>query len=159
MQALDRRRQWSDEGMDPDKWFAQYDEKLRDAAQKAEKAEKTLKTVGGSATSQDGEVTVRVTASGALSDLVLRPGVRDIEPEHLARVILEATRQAQRDVGAQVVDVMTKFVGEGEALEAVKEHLPEGYTGDGKEDVFNIEKHRDKRPDDDYFENPPEVIK
>ncbi len=38
--------------MDPDKWFAQYDEKLRDAAQKAEKAEKALKTVGGSATSQ-----------------------------------------------------------------------------------------------------------
>ncbi|MGH3759968.1 YbaB/EbfC family nucleoid-associated protein [Actinophytocola sp.] len=145
--------------MDPDKWFAQYDAKLRDAAQKAEKAEKALKTVGGSATSRDGEVTVRVTASGALTDLVLRPGVRDVEPEHLAQVIMETTRQAQRDVGAQVVDVMTKFVGEGAALEAVKEHLPEGYAGDGRDDAFNIEKRRDKRSDDEYFENPPEVIK
>lgn len=145
--------------MDPDKWFAQYDEKLQEAAAKAGKAEKALKTVGGSVTSQDGEVTVRVNASGATTDLVLRPGVRDIEPEHLARVILETTRQAQRDVGAQVVDVMTEFVGEGAALEAVKEHLPEGYTGDGKDEVFNIEAHRDRRPDDEYFENPPEVIK
>jgi DNA-binding protein YbaB len=145
--------------MDPDKWFAQYDEKLRDAAQKAEKAEKALRTVGGSATSRDGEVTVRVTASGALNDLVLRPGARDIEPEQLARIILDTSREAQRDVGAQVVDVMTKFVGEGPALEAVKEHLPEGYAGDGKGDVYNIEKQRDKRSDDEYFENPPEVIK
>lgn len=145
--------------MDPEKWFAQYDEKLRDAAQKAEKAEKALKTVGGAATSRDGEVTVRVTASGALSDLVLRPGAGDIEPEHLARIILQTSREAQRDVGAQVVDVMTKFVGEGAALEAVKEHLPEGYAGDGRDEVFNVEKHRDKRSDDEYFENPPEVIK
>jgi DNA-binding protein YbaB len=144
--------------MDPDKWFAQYDEKLRDAAAKAEKAEKALKTVGGSATSRDGEVTVRVNASGATSDLVLRPGAADIEPEQLARVILETTREAQRDVGANVVDIMTKFVGEGAALEAVKEHLPEGYTGDGRDDVFTVEKHRDKRSDDEYFENPPEVV-
>ncbi len=146
--------------MDPDKWFAQYDEKLRDAAQKAEKAEKALKTVGGSATSKDGEVTVRVTASGALSDLVLRPGVRDLEPEHLARAILETSREAQRDVGAQVVDVMTEFVGEGAALEAVKEHLPEGYTGDGRDDADGTGKRpRGTRSDDEYFENPPEVVK
>lgn len=148
-----------EQGIDPAKWFAQYDEKLREAAAKAERAEQALKTVGGSATSQDGEVTVRVNASGATTDLVLRPGVRDVEPEHLARVILETTRQAQREVGARVVDVMTKFVGEGAALEAVKEHLPEGYAGDGRDDVFNLEAQRDRRPDDEYFENPPEVIK
>ncbi|WP_260190086.1 YbaB/EbfC family nucleoid-associated protein [Actinophytocola gossypii] len=148
-----------DQGIDPEKWFAQYDEKLRDAAAQAEKAEKALKTVGGSATSQDGEVTVRVNASGATTDLVLRAGVRDFDHEHLARVILQTTRQAQRDVGQQVVDVMTKFVGEGAALEAVKEHLPEGFAGDGTDEVFNLEAHRDKRPDDEYFDNPPEVIK
>jgi DNA-binding protein YbaB len=148
-----------DQGLDPEKWFAQYDEKLRDAAAKAEKAENALKTVGGSATSQDGEVTVRVNASGATTDLVLRSGVRDFEPQHLAQVILETTRQAQRDVGQQVVDVMTKFVGEGEALEAVKQHLPEGFAGDGKDDVFNLQAQRDTRPDDEYFDNPPEVIK
>jgi len=151
--------------MDPDKWFAQYDEKLQEAAAKAAKAEQALKTVGGSATSRDGEVTVRVNASGATTDLVLRPGVAELEPEQLARVILETARQAQRDVGAQVVDVMTKFVGEGAALEAVKEHLPEGYTGDGKDEGFlkgdeiQVEKKRERRSDDEYFDNPPEVVK
>lgn len=145
--------------MDPDKWFAQYDEKLQAAAASANKAEKALRTVGGSATSQDGEVTVRVTASGALSDLVLRPGARDFEPEHLARVILETSRAAQRDVGQQVVDVMTEFVGEGAALEAVKEYLPEGYTGDGKDKPSDVVAQRDTRPDDEYFDSPPEVIK
>jgi DNA-binding protein YbaB len=145
--------------MDPEKWFAQYDEKLQAAAASANKAEKALRTVGGSATSQDGEVTVRVTASGALSDLVLRPGARDFEPEHLARVILETSRAAQRDVGQQVVDVMTEFVGEGAALEAVKEYLPEGFTGDGKDKPLDVVAQRDTRPDDEYFDSPPEVIK
>lgn len=143
--------------MDPEKWFAQYDEKLKAAAASANKAEQALREVGGAATSQDGEVTVRVTANGGLSDLVLRPGVRDLEPEQLARVILETSRLAQRDAGAQVVDVMTKFVGEGEALEAVKQYLPNGYAGD--EDKPLDATPRVKRSDDEYFDSPPEVIK
>jgi DNA-binding protein YbaB len=145
--------------MDPEKWFAQYDEKLKAAAASANKADKALREVGGSATSQDGEVTVRVTASGALSDLVLRPAARDFEPEHLARVILETSRQAQRDAGQQVVDVMTNFVGEGDALEKVKEYLPQGFTKDGRDNPLDLVAHRDKRPDDEYFDSPPEVIK
>jgi DNA-binding protein YbaB len=145
--------------MDPEKWFAQYDDKLKAAAASANKAEKALKEVGGSATSQDGEVTVRVTANGGLADLVLRPGARDFEPEHLARVILETSRQAQRDAGQQVVDVMTQFVGDGDALEKVKEYLPQGFTKDGRDNPLDLVAHRDKRPDDDYFDSPPEVIK
>jgi DNA-binding protein YbaB len=145
--------------MDPEKWFAQYDDKLKAAAASANKAEKALKEAGGSATSQDGEVTVRVTANGGLADLVLRPGARDFEPEHLARVILETSRQAQRDAGQQVVDVMTQFVGDGDALEKVKEYLPQGFTKDGRDNPLDLVAHRDKRPDDDYFDSPPEVIK
>src|SRR5262245_16455925 len=143
--------------MDPEKWFAQYDEKLQAAAASANKAEQALKEVGGSATSQDGQVTVRVTANGGLSDLVLRPGVRDLDPEHLARMILETSRQAQRDAGQQVVDVMTEYVGEGDALEAVKSYLPAGYSGD--EQSAEQKKPAVKRSDEEYFDSPPEVIK
>lgn len=142
--------------LDPEKWLAQYDEKLQSAAAKARSAEKAVRDVVGSATSPDGEVTVQVNASGATTGLVLRPEVRDIEPEQLARLILETGRQAQRDVGAQVVAVMTGFVGEGAALAAVKEHLPAGFTGDGKERPADL--RPDTRPDDDYFDRPPEVI-
>jgi DNA-binding protein YbaB len=143
--------------MDPDKWFAQYDEKLKEAAASANKADQALREVGGSATSQDGDVTVRVTANGGLADLVLRPGVRELEPDHLARVILETSKQAQRDAGKQVLDVMTKFVGEGAALEAVRANLPQGYTGDDA--PADPTARRGPRTDDDYFDSPPEVTK
>jgi DNA-binding protein YbaB len=146
--------------MDPEKWFAQYDEKLKAAAASANKAEQALREVGGAATSQDGEVTVRVTANGGLADLVLRPGVRELEPERLARMILETSRKAQRDAGQQVVDVMTKFVGEGAALDAVREHLPQGFTNDGTDKAPDLVPRREKpRSDDEYFDSPPEVIK
>lgn len=144
--------------MDPEKWIAQYDEKLKQAAARAEQADKALREVGGSATSPDGEVTVRVSASGATEDLVLRPGARDLEPEYLARLIMETTRQAQRDAGAQVVEVMQQFVGDSAALDLVKSHLPEGHAGDGVDQPVSPELRRDTRPDDEYFENPPEVV-
>jgi DNA-binding protein YbaB len=144
--------------VDPEKWLAQYDEKLKQAAARAEQADKALREIGGSATSPDGEVTVRVNASGATEDLVLRPGARDFEPEYLARLIMETTRQAQRDVGAQVVDVMQQFVGDSAALDVVKNHLPEGYAGDGADQPPHPEQRPDTRPDDEYFENPPDVV-
>ena len=141
--------------MKPEEWFAQYDEKLKQAAASAQKADKALREVGGSATSADGEITVRVSASGATTDLVLRPGARDIEPEHLARQIMELTRQAQRQASAQVVATMQEFMGDGPALDVVKSAMPEGFTGDGRDDPATA---RDTRADDDYFENPPEVV-
>jgi DNA-binding protein YbaB len=146
--------------MDPQEWLQQYDEKLQAAAARAEQADKALREVNGSATSPDGDVTVRVSASGATTGLVLRPGVRDLEPDQLARVILETTRQAQRDVGAQVVAAMQGLVGDTPALEVVKSHLPEGYTGDVEDEPpVSPELRPDTRPDDEYFDNPPEVIK
>jgi DNA-binding protein YbaB len=145
--------------MDPQEWLQQYDDQLKAAAAKAERADKALREVGGSATSPDGDVTVRVSASGATTGLVLRPGVRDLEPDRLATVILEVTRQAQRDASAQVVEAMRGLVGDSEALEVVKSHLPEGYTGDGEDQADNPELRPDTRSDDEYFENPPEVIK
>ncbi len=141
--------------MDPEQWLAQYDDTLKNAAARAEKADKALREVGGSATSPDGEITVRVGANGATTGLVLRPGVRDLEPEQLARVILEVTRQAQRDASAKVVTAMAELLGDGAALDVVKSHQPEGFTGDGEDEPIN----RDTRPDDEYFENPPEVVK
>jgi DNA-binding protein YbaB len=144
--------------MDPQEWLQQYDDKLKAAAARAEQADKALREVGGSATSPDGDVTVRVSASGATTGLVLRPGVRDLDPERLATVILEVTRQAQRDASAQVVEAMHGLVGDSEALEVVKSHLPEGYKGDGEDQKEHPNLVPDTRPDDEYFENPPEVI-
>lgn len=143
--------------MEPGTWLAQYDEKLMKAAEQARKVDRVIREVGGSATSRDGAVTVRVNASGALRDLVLRPGVRDVAPDELARVIMETSRGAHRDVSARVVTAMEKFVGPGLTLDMVKACLPEGYAGDENEPL-DVAPHRDIRPGDEYFEKP-EVIK
>lgn len=146
--------------MDPQEWLQQYDEKLQAAAARAEQADKALREVNGSAMSPDGDVTVRVSASGATTGLVLRPGVRNLEPDQLAKVIMEVTRKAQRDVGAQVVEAMRGLVGDTPALDVVKSHLPEGYTGDVEDEPpVRAELQPDTRPDDEYFDSPPEVIK
>ncbi len=145
--------------MNPEQWLAQYDETLQKAAASAQKADKALREVGGTATSSDGEITVRVSAGGATTGLVLRQGVRDLEPEQLARAILEVTRQAQRDASAQVVATMAELVGDSPALDMVKSQLPQGYAGDGQDDPAAAPvAQRDKRSDDEYFENPPEVV-
>jgi DNA-binding protein YbaB len=145
--------------VDPQQWLQQYDEKLKEAAARAEQAEKALKDVGGSATSPDGDITVRVSASGVTTDLLLRPGIRDRDPDQLARLIMETTRKAQRDAGAQVVEAMRGLVGDSEALDVVKSNLPEGYAGDGRDEPAPAQELRpDTRPDDEYFDNPPEVI-
>jgi DNA-binding protein YbaB len=144
--------------MDPQEWLLQYDEQLKAVAARAEQADKALRDVGGSATSPNGDVIVQVSASGVTTGLVLRPGIRELEPDALARLILETTRTAQRDAGAQVVEAMRGLVGDSEALEVVKANLPEGYAGDGKDSPDTPELRPDTRPDDEYFDNPPEVI-
>ncbi|OLR89897.1 YbaB/EbfC family nucleoid-associated protein [Actinokineospora bangkokensis] len=143
--------------MNPEQWLAQYDEELQQVAAKAAKTEKALKEISGSATSSDGEVSVHVSANGVTTGLVLRQGAREHEPDQLARLIMETTRQAQRDASAQVVAAMEGLVGDGEALDVVKSSMPVGFRGDA-EDGGAPAPRRDKRSDDEYFDNPPEVV-
>src|SRR5262249_28116100 len=137
-----------------EQWIAQYDEKLKQVAADAQRTDEALRQVGGSATSPDGDVTVRVNASGATTDLVLRPGVRGVEPEQLARLILRTTQQAQAELGQKVVETMREFIGEGDALEFVKSQVPVAPPAE-KEPLGS----RDTRADDDYFDSPPDLIK
>jgi DNA-binding protein YbaB len=146
--------------MEPDQWLAQYGEKIEQAKRNAAQAESQLGGVGGSATSPDGLITVTVNASGALTDLVLRPQLRGEDPERISGAIMTAVAQAQRAAAGKVVEIMTEFVGDSPALEFVKAKMPNGYSGDGTDAVEpepEIQR-RDTRPDDDYFTNPPDVM-
>ena len=146
--------------MEPDQWLAQYGEKIEQAKRNAAQAESQLGGVGGSATSPDGLVTVTVNASGALTDLVLRPQLRGEDPERISGAIMTAVAQAQRAAAGKVVEIMTEFVGDSPALEFVKAKMPNGYSGDGTDAVEPEPElqRRDTRPDDDYFTNPPDVM-
>ncbi|WP_246258605.1 YbaB/EbfC family nucleoid-associated protein [Amycolatopsis anabasis] len=138
--------------VDPAQWLADYDETLARAAANARTASANLEQVGGSATSPRGEVAVRVGPSGALEDLTLASAARSLEVDQLAQLILATARQAQRAVGEQVVAIMTDYVGDGPALDFVKQHLPPAAGGAGRSPA-------DDRDDNDYFSNPPEIIR
>ncbi|MFI9010463.1 YbaB/EbfC family nucleoid-associated protein [Actinosynnema sp. NPDC053489] len=146
--------------MEPDQWLAQYGEKIEQAKRNAAQAETQLGGVGGSATSPDGLITVSVNASGALTDLILRPQLRGEDPERISGAIMTAVAQAQRAAAGKVVEIMTEFVGDSPALEFVKSKMPNGYSGDGTDAVEPEPElqRRDTRPDDDYFTNPPDVM-
>jgi hypothetical protein len=136
--------------MDPAQWLANYNKNLARTAANAEIADASLRQVGGSAISPRGEVGVRVGASGALEDLRLTPAARALDAGELAQLILATAREAQRVAGAQVIEIMTEYVGEGPALELVKQNLPSAQGAGGvPADV----------PDDHYFANPPEIAK
>jgi hypothetical protein len=142
--------------VDPAQWLASYDKRLARASANAQAAGASLRRVGGSATSPRGEVAVSVGASGALEDLKLTSAARALEANQLATLILATAQQAQRAVGAQVVEIMTEYVGDGPALELVKQNLPPA-AGVGVAPAGDSE-----RPpvghDDDYFANPPEIV-
>jgi hypothetical protein len=131
--------------VDSAQWLATYQARLDQIAANARNVEATLRQVGGRATSPRGEVEVSVGPSGALTDLRLTAAARQLSSDELARLIVDTAREAQRAAGAQVVDIMTEYVGEGPALDAIRQHLPAP------------EAAPDKRTDDEYYAEP-EII-
>jgi hypothetical protein len=133
--------------MDPQEWLARYDQRLTEIAARAKEAGERVRRAGGTAASPRGEVTVRVGASGVLEDLTLTPEARTLQSDELARLILDTTRRARHAASAEVLGISTAYLGEGPALEVIRQHLPAGLAA-------TPEPNPD---DDDYFTNPPEI--
>jgi len=110
---------------DSAQWLASYQERLDRMTANVRTAQANLRQAGGRAESPRGEVEVSVGPNGALTGLRLTPAARRLEVDELARLILNTAAAAQRAAGAQVVGIMTEFVGEGPALDLIREQLPE----------------------------------
>ncbi|QFU90362.1 YbaB/EbfC family nucleoid-associated protein [Amycolatopsis sp. YIM 10] len=135
--------------MDPARWLADYQRNLERLDATARAVESNLRQVGGAAISPRGEVSVSVGVSGALEGLRLTAAARSLDADQLAQLILATARQAQRVAGAQVVEIMTEYTGEGPALELIKRNLA------AAEEPAEVPAPVD---DDDYFfSNPPEI--
>ena len=133
---------------DPAAWLADYDRKLARMAAAAQTASASLSRAGGRATSPRGEVEAEVGPSGALTGLKLSPAARALEADTLARLILATVQDAHREAGAQVVGIMTDYLGDGPALRLVRDNLP-----------VDPDAAPSKRTDDDYFATPPGIIR
>jgi hypothetical protein len=110
---------------DSAQWLASYRERLDRVTANVRTAQESLRQAGGLATSPRGEVEVSVGPNGALTGLRLSPAARRLEVDELAQLILDTATSAQRAAGAQVVGIMTEFVGEGPALDLIREQIPE----------------------------------
>jgi DNA-binding protein YbaB len=133
--------------VEPAEWLADYNTQLADTAAAAQAASAELANVSGQANSPRGEVEVRVTASGALADLRLTPGARRLEAEQLAQLILSTAREAQQRATARMTEIMTGYLGDGAALDAIKQNAPSGEPAPTS-----------APSDDDYFAAAPGVI-
>ena len=129
--------------MDPEQWLAQYDKRLTEIAKRAKEASERVREAGGTASSPRGEVEVRVGASGVLEDLTLTPEARTLEAQELSRLILDTTRKARCETSARVAGISAAYLGEGPALEVIKQFLPAG-----------VPAGRTEPDDDDYFADP-----
>jgi DNA-binding protein YbaB len=125
--------------------LASYQERLDRMAADARTAKANMRQAGGHATSPRGEVEVSVGPSGALTGLRLTPAARTLEVDQLAQLILDAAREAHRAASAQVVGIMTEYVGEGPALDAIRDRLPAAAAQPAA------------RTDDEYYAEP-EII-
>jgi DNA-binding protein YbaB len=128
--------------MDPEQWLADYDKRLTEIAKRAKEASERVREAGATASSPRGEVEVRVGPSGVLEDLTLTPEARTLESQELARLILDTTRRARQAVSARIAGISTAYLGEGPALDVIKQHLPAPVPAYSEPD------------DDDYFANP-----
>jgi DNA-binding protein YbaB len=112
--------------MDPAQWLADYQDRLERAAYGARAASASLREVGASATSPRGEVTVAVNAAGVLDHVSLTAAARKLDADTLAALIVTTAREAQRLASARMAEVMANYLGDGEALAQITQHLPAG---------------------------------
>jgi DNA-binding protein YbaB len=112
--------------MEPAQWLADYRDRLEKIAYSARAASASLREVGASATSPRGEVTVTVNAVGRLEQVKLTPAARKLEADALAALIVATSREAQELAGGRMAEVMASYLGEGEALAQITQHLPAG---------------------------------
>ncbi|MFC4852929.1 YbaB/EbfC family nucleoid-associated protein [Actinophytocola glycyrrhizae] len=112
--------------MDPAQWLADYRDRLDRVAHSARAASASLRGVGASAASPRGEVTVTVNAAGVLEHITLTPTARKLEADVLAALIVATSREAQKLAGARMAEVMAGYLGDGDALAQITQHLPAG---------------------------------
>ena len=66
-----------------------------------------------------------VNAGGVLGDVALTPAARKLDVDTLAMLIVSTAREAQRLASARMTEVMTAYLGDGDALNQITSHLPE----------------------------------
>ncbi len=67
-----------------------------------------------------------VNGGGVLKDVRLTPAARKLDADALGALIVVTAQEAQRLASARMAEVMAGYLGEGDALAEITQHLPAG---------------------------------
>jgi DNA-binding protein YbaB len=102
-------------GADADAVIARVEKQMAAAQEQARRAQAfqdQVKAVRGVARSPRGQVQVTVDASGRLAAVDLADAAFDLSPRDLGRLIVETADAAQREAGAQAIELAGEAFGE-----------------------------------------------
>jgi hypothetical protein len=108
-------------GMDGRQWLDSYQHRLADLTARADRARTALAGVDGTASSQDGAVTVTVVPGGALRRLVFSERSESLTRTQLAALVVETAARAQAEADRRVNDAVAPLLGaDSEAMRVVR---------------------------------------
>jgi len=111
---------------DPHSLINSLDQRAADIMSRAEATQAEVAAVTGTATSEDGAVTVTVNATGALRDVTFGKAADRIPKDKLGAVVMAAARRAQANAAKQVTTLMTPLIGaDSEAMRMLRQQLPD----------------------------------
>jgi DNA-binding protein YbaB len=111
--------------VDPNQIVASYTDEVAAIAVRAEEAKEQIKHLAGTATSQDGAVTVTVNGAGSLQDVSFGKRADELPRTQLASLIMATARRAQAQASQQILAIMAPLIGaDSDAMRFVQEQIP-----------------------------------
>lgn len=111
--------------VDANQVLTDYEQRTATLLERAEEAKTKIKELTGTATSQDGAVTVTVSVAGALLDLSFGAETDDMPRTRLSALVIATARRAQARATQQIAEIMAPIIGDNsDAMRFVNEQVP-----------------------------------
>lgn len=96
---------------DPEGLLRSFEARAREQAEQAQQLSQRMQKATSTVESSGGEVRLTVDSTGGLADLEFGAPAERVSLQRLAQLVLEASRQAQRRMAAQMSTVVAQMYG------------------------------------------------
>ncbi|WP_028925416.1 YbaB/EbfC family nucleoid-associated protein [Pseudonocardia acaciae] len=112
-------------------WLEDYQRRLAEIGDRAQRARAELDGLTATASSASGAVTVTVNPAGALQQVSFGERADELSRPKLAEAVLDAARKAHLDAVRRSAEALEPLIGESEASRYLASHLPPQAREDG----------------------------
>jgi DNA-binding protein YbaB len=106
--------------------LSDYEQRMATLLERAEEAKTQIGELTGTATSQDGAVTLTVSAAGALVDLSFGAESDAMPRARLAALVMATARRAQAQATQRITEIMAPIIGDNsDAMRFLNEQVPQ----------------------------------